>query len=99
MVSSLGKYAAIGKCCFQLLWPCPYPGQDYAALQGALGLESGEAVLESFGCHLLQTYTCTNNPFTPDRQVSVASTSSWLVEAGSYFCCLSAAPYTLFCLA
>ncbi|GAB4817374.1 hypothetical protein N2152v2_004420 [Parachlorella kessleri] len=46
--------------------------QDYAALQEALGLESGEAVLESFGCHLLQTYTCTNNPFTPDRQVAFA---------------------------
>lgn len=35
----------------------------------ALGLEAGETLLESFGCVLWQTYTATNNFFTPVRQV------------------------------
>eukprot|EP00887_Chlorella_sp_A99_P004272 scaffold15.g4272.t1 len=34
-----------------------------------LGLEAGEAVLESFACQLLQTYTCTSNFFTPVRTI------------------------------
>lgn len=50
--------------------------QDYAAIQEGLGLDSGEAILESFKCSLLQTYTPANNPFTPDRQVRGAS---WVV--------------------
>lgn len=40
-----------------------------AAAAEALGLEAGETVLESFGCVLWQTYTSTNNFFTPVRQV------------------------------
>ncbi|KAL4448254.1 hypothetical protein ABPG75_005473 [Micractinium tetrahymenae] len=43
---------------------------DVAAAAEALGLEAGETVLESFGCVLWQTYTSTNNFFTPVRQVS-----------------------------
>ncbi|KAL4423385.1 hypothetical protein ABPG77_004316 [Micractinium sp. CCAP 211/92] len=49
--------------------PRAAPPSDVAAAAEALGLEGGETVLESFGCVLWQTYTSTNNFFTPVRQV------------------------------
>ena len=46
-------------------------GQQAAAAAAALALEAGETVLESFlSCQLLQTYTPTNNFFSPLRQAS-----------------------------
>ncbi|PSC70335.1 hypothetical protein C2E20_6248 [Micractinium conductrix] len=43
---------------------------DLSAAVAALGLEAGETVLESFSCQLWQSYTATNNFFTPVRQVA-----------------------------
>ncbi|KAL6777590.1 hypothetical protein ACKKBG_A14875 [Auxenochlorella protothecoides x Auxenochlorella symbiontica] len=47
--------------------------RDAVALAVSLGLEPGEAVLESFPCHLLQTYRSVNG-LTPDREVPFPGT-------------------------
>lgn len=49
--------------------PCRPRALDAAAAGAQLGLEAGETVLECFACRLWQTYTATNNFFTPVRQV------------------------------
>lgn len=46
----------------------PPPCQDAVALAVRLGLEEGEAVLESFPCQLLQRYQAVNG-LTPERVI------------------------------
>lgn len=48
-----------------------------AAAAEQLGLESGESVLESFACRLLQSYTSVSNFFTPVQQVCGDNTAGW----------------------
>ena len=46
------------------------PAPEADELRTQLGLEAGEEVMESFRCELLQSYTCSNNFFTPVQLVS-----------------------------
>ena len=61
--------------------------QDYAAIAEALGLDAGEAILESFRCQLLQTYRAANNPLTPDRTVRCLALSLALGTCGRICVC------------
>lgn len=70
------------------------PAQDYSAIQLRLGLDAGEAILESFKCQLLQAYTCTNNPFTPDRQASEGCVCCWAERGGGLHGLEAARPQT-----
>lgn len=60
-----------------------------AAAAEQLGLDSGESVLESFACRLLQSYTSVSNFFTPVQQVCGDNTAGWSRYVRGVLCWLA----------